>query len=136
MTTVTVETSVQAPVEKVWELWTAPEHITQWNFATDAWHCPSAENDLKPGGRFVWRMEAKDGSFGFDYSGTYGHVVPHESIEYRLDDNRQVTITFTELGQETKVVETFEVEDLNSLDLQRSGWQAILENFKKHTEAK
>ncbi|AKQ47142.1 hypothetical protein TH63_18255 [Rufibacter radiotolerans] len=134
-TTVTVETTVQQPVEKVWERWTTPEHITQWNFAADTWQCPNATNDLQPGGRFVWRMEAKDGSMGFDYSGTYEQVIPYKKIVGQLDDDRQVTITFDGQDGQTQVTETFEVEDQNSVDLQRAGWQAILDNFKKHAES-
>jgi uncharacterized protein YndB with AHSA1/START domain len=134
-TTVTVKTTVQLPVEKVWEFWTKPEHITHWNFAADTWQCPSATNDLQPGGRFVWRMEAKDGSMGFDYCGTYEQVVPHQTIVSKLDDDRQVSITFDGHDGQTQVTETFEVEDQNTIELQRSGWQAILDNFKTYAEA-
>ncbi|AMM50851.1 hypothetical protein TH61_06175 [Rufibacter sp. DG15C] len=133
--TLTVETTVQQPVEKVWELWATPEHITQWNFAHESWQCPAATNDLQRGGRFVWRMEARDGSVGFDYAGTYEQVVPHKSIVLKLDDGRQVRITFDSLGDQTKVTEVFEVEDVNTIELQRNGWQAILDNFKKHAES-
>ena len=133
-TRVTVQTTVEQPIDKVWELWTSPQHITQWNFATDEWRCPTADNDLKPGGRFSWRMEAKDGSMGFDYCGTYDQVMPNKRIVCTLDDGRQVILDFNEHENETTVIETFEVEDLNSVDQQRAGWQAILDNFKKYAE--
>lgn len=135
-TTLTVETIIQVPTDKVWELWTKPEHITQWNFATDEWHCPQADNNIEPGGRFNWRMEAKDGSMGFDYSGVYEQVIPNKLIVYKLDDGRQVNIEFFDLDSKTKVTEKFEIEDLNSIDLQRAGWQAILDNFKNYAESK
>ncbi len=134
-TIITVETTINAPVAKVWESWTSPEHITQWNNASDDWHTPRAENDLRPGGRFVARMEARDGTMGFDFGGTYDAVRPNEYIEYTLDDERKVTITFVSEENSTKVIESFEAENTNSIELQRGGWQAILDNFKKHTEA-
>lgn len=134
LTSITVETIVNAPIEKVWKFWTAPEHITKWNTATDEWHSPRAENDLRPGGKFVYRMEAKDGSFGFDFEGVYDQVKPQELIEYTLGDNRKVIIHFTTSGDATKVVETFEAEGTNAIEMQRSGWQAIIDNFKKYTE--
>lgn len=135
-TTITVEVTVLLPVDKAWELWSAPEHITRWNFASDDWHCPSADNTLKAGEHFTWRMEAKDGSAGFDFSGTYEKVIPHEQIVYRLDDGRKAIIDFTDLGGTTQVTETFEAEEKHSLDLQRNGWQAILNNFGKYAETK
>lgn len=131
---ITVQVTVNADIDKVWDCWTRPEHITKWNFASDDWHSPSAQNDLKPGGRFLWRMEAKDGSFGFDFSGVYDEVRLHEYISYSLDDGRIVRITFTAGGNNTEVEEVFEAESENSLELQQSGWQAILNNFKKYTE--
>lgn len=134
-TKITIDTTVQLPANKVWELWTMPEHITQWSFANDEWCCPKAENDLRPGGRFSSRMEAKDGSMGFDFAGIYEQVIPHKKLVYRLEDERQVIVDFEALDNETKVTETFEVEDLNSVDLQRAGWQAILDNFKKYAES-
>lgn len=134
-TIITVENTINAPVKKVWEFWTKPEHITQWNNASDDWHSPRAENDLRPGGSFVSRMEAKDGSMGFDFGGVYDAVRTNEYIEYTLGDGRKVKITFTPRGNETKVVESFEAENTNSLEMQRGGWQAILDNFKKYTEA-
>ncbi len=134
-TIVTVETTVLVAIEKAWELFTKPEHIINWNFATDEWHCPSAVNEFKPGGKFVWRMEAKDGSMGFDFSGIYENIILNKRIAYKLDDDRQVTIYFSELAQGTKVIETFDPENNNPIDIQREGWQAILENFKKYAEA-
>lgn len=129
-----IEATVNLPVQQVWELWTKPEHITKWNFAGDDWHCPSAENDLRPGGRFSSRMEAKDGSFGFEFGGTYQEVVLKERITSMLDDKRTVYTNFTELGGVTHLIETFEAESDNSLELQLQGWQMILNNFKKYSE--
>ena len=134
-TIITVENTINAPVEKVWEYWTKPEHITQWNNASDDWHTPRAENDLRVGGNFVSRMEAKDGSFGFDFGGVYDAVRTNEYIEYTLGDGRKVKITFTADGNKTKVVESFEAESTNSIEMQQGGWQNILDNFKKYTEA-
>jgi uncharacterized protein YndB with AHSA1/START domain len=133
---VTVETTVQAPVEKVWEYWTEPTHITKWNSASDDWHTPIAENDLRAGGKFHSRMEAKDGSFGFDFGGIYDEVKLHEVIAYTLGDGRKVTITFKGQDNETEVIETFDAETENSIELQQQGWQAILNNFKKYAEQK
>ena len=134
-TIITVENTINAPVEKVWEYWTKPEHITQWNNASDDWHTPRAENDLRAGGSFVSRMEAKDGSFGFDFGGVYDAITTNEYIEYTLGDGRKVKITFTADGNKTKVVESFEAENTNSIEMQQGGWQTILDNFKKYTEA-
>lgn len=134
-TIITVENTVNAPAKKVWEYWTKPEHITQWNNASDDWHSPRAENDLRQGGNFVYRMEAKDGSFGFDFGGVYDVVKPNEYIEYTIGDGRKVKITFSTKGNMTEVVESFEAENTNSIEMQRGGWHAILDNFKKYTEA-
>lgn len=134
-TNITVEATVNAPVEKVWKLWTSPEHITKWNQASDDWHSPSAQNDLRVGGRFTSRMEAKDGSMGFDFGGVYDEVKTNELIKYTMDDDRKVSVLFKEEGGKTKVTETFEAESSNSVDMQRDGWQAILNNFKKYAEA-
>jgi len=133
-TNITVETIVKAPIEKVWEIWTTPGHITQWNNASDDWHTPKAENDLRKGGSFLSRMEAKDGIFGFDFGGVYDEVNTNELISYTLGDGRKVKVLFTKRGGETKVTETFEAESTNSLELQQGGWQAILDNFKKYAE--
>lgn len=132
---ITIEATVMAPPEKVWEYWTFPEHITQWNNASDDWHTPVASNDLRKGGSFNYTMAAKDGSVSFDFAGTYDEVKTKKSIAYTLLDGRLVTIDFSSDGQQTKVVESFEAEEMNSLDLQRGGWQNILNNFKKHTES-
>lgn len=132
---ITVKTAINAPVKKVWEYWTKPEHITQWNNASDDWHTPRAENDLRVGGSFAARMEAKDGSFGFDFGGVYDAITTHKYIEYTIGDGRKVTITFTADGNTTKVVESFEAEHTNSIVMQQGGWQNILDNFKKYTEA-
>lgn len=134
-TAITIETTVKAPVEKVWKFWVSPEHITKWNSASDDWHTPKAENDLRTGGKFSSRMEAKDGSFGFDFGGVYDEVKIHEVIAYTMGDGRKVKIIFTANGNETKLTETFEAESENPIEMQRGGWQAILDNFKKYTEA-
>jgi uncharacterized protein YndB with AHSA1/START domain len=134
-TNITVETTVNAPIEKVWSYFTQPQHVKNWNNASDDWHTPRAENDLQVGGNFVYRMEAKDGSFGFDFGGTYDAVNENEYLEYTIGDGRKVKISFIPQGTSTKVVETFEAETTNSFELQRTGWQSILDNFKKYTEA-
>jgi len=133
--TITVETLVNAPIEKVWTFWSSPEHIIKWNNASDDWHTPHAENDLRPGGNFSYRMEARDGSMGFDFSGVYDAVIPNQQIEYTIGDGRKVKITFTPSGQGTLVTETFEAENTHTLEMQRGGWQAILDNFKSHVES-
>ncbi len=134
-TVITVENTINAPVAKVWEFWSKPEHITKWCAASDDWHTPRAENDLRTGGKFLSRMEAKDGSFGFDFGGIYDEVRNNEYIEYTMSDGRKVKITFSANGNTTKVVESFDAESTNSVEMQRGGWQAILDNFKKYTEA-
>jgi len=131
---ITVEASVKAPVVKVWEYWTAPKHVKQWNAASDDWHTTYAENDLRVGGKFLSRMEAKDGSFGFDFGGVYDKVTKNEFITYTIGDGRKVEITFSGDEDETTIVESFEAEDTHSIEMQRGGWQAILDNFKKYTE--
>ncbi|MEO7306042.1 MAG: SRPBCC domain-containing protein [Ferruginibacter sp.] len=133
---ITIEASVKAPVEKVWEYWNSPEHITKWCSASDDWHTPRAENELKTGGKFSSRMEAKDGSMGFDFGGVYDDVQTNELITYTMGDARKVSVHFKSEGDTTKIKETFEAEETNSLDMQRGGWQAILNNFKKYTESK
>ena len=131
---ITVENIIQAPVSTLWELWTQPAHITQWNHATEDWHSPYVENEVRPGGRFLFRMAAKDGSFSFDFTGTYGLVQVHKFLEYTLDDGRKVNVTFTPIESGTRVVELFEAEDVHSLEQQQGGWQSILDNFKKYAE--
>ncbi len=132
---ITIETTVNAPVQKAWDIWSEPKHITKWATASDEWHTPTAENDLRAGGKFSSRMEAKDGSMGFDFGGVYDEVRNHEYIAYTLGDGRKVTVKFTSVGDEVKVVQTFEAEDQNPLEMQQGGWQAILNNFKKYTES-
>jgi uncharacterized protein YndB with AHSA1/START domain len=132
---ITIENTVHAPIEKVWQYWTMPKHITQWNNASNDWHTPHSENDVIVGGKFLSRMEAKDGSMGFDFSGVYNEVTVNELIAYTMDDGRKAKIVFSALGSKTKVVETFEAETENSIEMQRDGWQAILDNFKKYAEA-
>jgi uncharacterized protein YndB with AHSA1/START domain len=133
-TVITVENVINAPAGKVWEYWTKPEHIIKWNNASDDWHTPRAENDLRTGGKFSSRMEAKDGSMGFDFGGVYDAVRTNEYIEYTLGDGRVVKISFIPEGSKTKVIENFEAENTHSEEMQRSGWQAILDNFKKYVE--
>jgi uncharacterized protein YndB with AHSA1/START domain len=135
-TTIAIANTVNVPVETVWKLWTLPEHITKWNNASDDWHTPKAENDLKVGGKFMSRMEARDGSFGFDFWGVYDEIKTNELIAYTLGDDRKVKITFSSLGNTTKVGMTFEAENTNPIEMQKGGWQAILDNFKKYAETK
>lgn len=134
-TTITVEVTIKASVGIVWQYWTLPEHITNWNNASDDWHTTKAENDLRVGGKFLSRMEAKDGSQGFDFWGIYDTVEIHELIEYTMGDGRKAKIVFKDSGKETKIVITFEVESENPIEMQRSGWQAILDNFKKYAKS-
>lgn len=134
-TVITIENTVNAPVEKVWKFWTKPEHIMKWNNASDDWHTPKAQNDLKTGGTFNIRMEAKDGSMGFDFGGIYDEVRNNEYIGYTMGDGRKVKVSFTAQGSNTKVVESFDAEETHSVEMQRGGWQSILDNFKKYTES-
>lgn len=135
MKTIEISTVVDSSIEKAWTYWTEPEHIQNWNFASPDWHCPKAESELKEGGRFSSRMKAKDGSMGFDFGGHYTKIVPNSTLEYTLDDGREVSIKFSDDNGKTKIVETFEPENQNPLDLQRQGWQAILTNFKNYVES-
>lgn len=135
-TTITVSAIINAPVAKVWEIWTNPEHIKQWTFASDDWHAPYADNDVRVDGTFKTTMAAKDGSFSFDFAGVYTKVENHKRLEYVLGDGREVIITFTEDGDTTKVVETFDPESQNSIEMQQSGWQSILDSFKNYVERK
>jgi uncharacterized protein YndB with AHSA1/START domain len=132
---VRVETTMNAPLSKVWEAWTSPGHITNWYFASPDWQAPRATNDLRVGGSFLTRMEARDGSAGFDFGGIYTVVEPERHIGYRLGDGREVSITFIPSGSRTKVEESFDPETVNPIELQRAGWQAILDNFKAYVEA-
>ena len=129
-----VEAIINAPVENVWELWTNPKHIIHWNQASHDWHTPKAGNDLRVGGKFLLRMEAKDGTSGFDFSGVYDEIKTHKLISYTMDDGRKVKITFNGNINETKEVETFEAESTNTMEMQHEGWQAILNSFKHYVE--
>lgn len=133
-TIVTIETLIKAPLEKVWECWIEPKHITEWYFASDDWHAPHAENNLLVGQAFKITMAAKDGSASFDFEGVYSKIEPLKQIHYGLADGRQVKISFIAQGDEIKVVESFDTENDNPVEMQRAGWQAILNNFKKHVE--
>lgn len=133
-TMITVEATVNAPLEKVWQCWTSPADIMKWNQADPSWHCPAATNDLRVGGKFVATMAAKDGSASFDFNGIYDEVVKHKLIAYTIEGGRKVRITFSAEGHATKVVESFEQENENPLEMQKFGWQSILNSFKKYTE--
>ncbi len=136
MEQITVTTSINSPIEKVWDAYTEPQHITKWAFADDSWHAPHAENDLREGGRFLTRMEAKDGSAGFDFTGTYTEIVPLSKIAYLMDgeDKRTAHIDFEAMGDSTRVTVSFDPENENPIEMQKAGWQAILENFKVYSE--
>lgn len=132
--TVSIHTTIAADIQKVWDFYTQPEHIVNWNFASDDWHCPKASNDLKIGGKLSSTMEAKDGSMGFDFVGVYEEIEPLRRLAYRLEDGRFVTVDFEPNGDSTDVRGTFEPEAVNPVEMQRGGWQAILENFRKYVE--
>jgi len=132
---ITVSAIIDAPVKKVWKCWTDTKHIIHWNNASPDWHTPRAENDLRAGGKFLSRMEARDGSIGFDFSGKYTKVEQQKLIELTLDDDRKVQLRFDANGNKTTVTEVFEAEHENTVELQQTGWQAILDNFKKYVEA-
>lgn len=131
---ITVQVSVTAGIERVWACWTLPEHIVQWNFASDDWHCPKSTNELKPGGRFCATMASRDGAMSFDFEGIYQEVTPPRRLTYVLGDGRKVSVTFEEKSGVTTVTETFDPEGTNPLEMQQAGWQAILNNFRKHVE--
>ena len=133
---ITVETVAKAPLQQVWDAWNTPADIQQWNTAQDDWHTTRSTVDLREGGAFLARMEARDGSSAFDFEGTYTKVVPHRAIEYRMSDGREVQIEFAERADGVLVKETFETENENPPEVQRQGWQAILDNFARHVEAK
>ena len=134
MEPITVQNTIEAPIEIVWEYWTNPEHVKNWNFASNDWHCPSASNELKVGGEFHYIMAAKDGSVEFDFCGTFTNIITYQSIQIFLEDGREVNLQFKKEGDDTKLIETFEPEEVNSLELQKQGWQAILNNFKFYVE--
>lgn len=131
---ITVETLVPFPAEKVWQLWTQPEHIKKWNFASPDWHSPQAENDLREGGKFKFRMEARDGSAGFDFEGKYVEIEPHKKIKYLIDDGREVEIIFKTIDNATYIEESFDPDQENPVEMQKKGWQQILENFREYAE--
>lgn len=131
----TVQATIAADRKKVWEYYTNPKHITQWNFATDDWQCPKAENDLRVGGKYSARMEAKDGSFGFDFVAIYDEVIDQKTFTFTMEDGRKATATFEPVGNQTKLTVAFDAETENSEEMQRGGWQAILNNFKKYAES-
>lgn len=132
--TIKIKTEIISDIKHAWNCFSLPEHIVNWNFASQDWKCPKAENDLKVGGKFNYRMEAEDGSFGFDFWGIYDEIIPYEKIAYTLGDNRKVEIRFKSEENSVIVEEDFDTEDENTVELQRAGWQAILDNFKKHAE--
>lgn len=133
---ITVETAVKAKLNEVWDAWNNPADIKQWNAAQDDWHTTESSVDLREGGKFKARMEAKDGSAGFDFEGTYTRIAPKKRIEYRMSDGREVQVEFVERPGEVVVKETFDAETEHTPELQRQGWQAILNNFGRHVEAK
>lgn len=132
---ITIETNVKADLDAVWTAWNNPEDIKKWNAASDDWHTPGSTVDLREGGKFTSRMEAKDGSAGFDFEGTYTRVEPQKLIEYKMSDDREVSIEFSETADGVLVKETFDAETENDPEMQRAGWQSILDNFAKYVEA-
>ncbi|MFM7132670.1 MAG: SRPBCC family protein [bacterium] len=133
---ITIQTTVKADIDKVWSTWTTPADINEWNAASDDWHNPRSSNDLRPGGQFSYRMEARDGSFGFDFEGTYTKVILHECIEYVLGDDRKVSVRFEQSDSGVNVIETFEAEDDHTAEMQKQGWQSILNRFAAYVESK
>jgi uncharacterized protein YndB with AHSA1/START domain len=132
-TKITVSATINALVDKVWDSYTNPKHIVNWNFADPSWHCPSAENDMRVGGKYKARMEAKDGSFGFDLEAVYSELIPNEKFTYGMGD-REVTTSFKNVNNQTEVITTFDAENENPIEMQQQGWQMILNNFKNYTE--
>lgn len=131
---ITVQAEVLASLSSVWEKWNQAQHVMHWNYASDDWHSPHAENDFREGGTFRYRMEAKDGSFGFDFSGTYSKIVANSLVASVLDDGRRIEVHFRKTDTGTEIIEYFEAEDTNPIELQKLGWQAILNNFKAYVE--
>ena len=131
---ITIEAVIDADIQKVWNYYNSTEHITKWNYASDDWHCPKAENDMKIGGVYLARMEAKDGSFGFDFKAIYDEIIPMAKVAYTLEDDRKVVTIFEKQGDKTKVITFFDAEGMNPIDMQKAGWQSILNNFKRYTE--
>ena len=133
-TKIKIDSTIAAPLKKVWNYWISPEHITKWNAASDDWHCPRAKNDLRVGGKYFARMEAKDGSFGFDFEAIYDEVVDLKRIAYTMPDGRKAITDFEDLGGKTRVTTVFDAEQMNSVEKQQAGWQSILDNFKRYVE--
>lgn len=137
MQKLTVTSEINKPLNEVWDFFNNPEHIVNWNFAHESWECPSAKNDMKVDGKLEVRMQAKDGSFGFDLVGIYDQVVENELLKYHFEDHRNIEVIFEKLSDnKTKVTENFDPENMNPLDFQKDGWQAILDNFKKYSESR
>lgn len=132
---ITVQANIAQSPSNVWDYYTKPEHITKWNFASDEWQCPTASNDLRKGGQYYARMEAKDGSWGFDFEAIYNNVITGQTFTYTMSDGRQATTTFQRVGDNTEVTTTFDAENTNPLEMQKAGWQAILDNFKKYAQS-
>jgi uncharacterized protein YndB with AHSA1/START domain len=132
---ITVETMIPAPMERIWRMWSTPKDIMAWNAASEDWHCPAAEIDLREGGRFSYRMEARDGNEGFDFSGVFTKVIPQEVVEYRMDDRRSASVRFLEGAEGVTVRITFDAESVYPVEMQQAGWQAILDNFARHVQA-
>lgn len=135
MNKITIKTQVKGDVEQVWNAYTNPQHIINWNFATPEWHCPAATNDLRIGGEYLARMEAKDGSFGFDFKAIYKELTPEQSFVYVLEDGREVSVSFIPQVDTTEIVIVFDPESQNPIEMQQAGWQAILDNFKRYAES-
>lgn len=133
MDKIKVQATMSADKQKVWDYYTKPEHITKWNYADPSWHCPTASKDMKIGGRYIARMEAKDGSFGFDFDATYTEIKEGDCFTYEFG-GRLATVEFKNKNEQTEMTVTFDPETENSIDLQSQGWQAILDNFKNYTE--
>ena len=131
---ITVQSEVQVPLEKAWDLWTSPEHIVHWNHASEEWSCPRAESDLKVGGRYTFRMEAKDGSMGFDMCGTFLKIEYPHFLSYDMDDGRLIEVSFEAAENGTRIIERFQPEQIHSIAMQQEGWQAIINNFKSYAE--
>lgn len=133
-TKITIHATISAGIQKVWNYYTQPEHITKWNFASPDWHCPSASNDMRNGGKYTARMEAKDGSFGFEFEATYSEIRENQKFVYIMPDGREVSVSINEDNHLTNITVCFDAETENPVDLQREGWQAILNNFKNYVE--
>lgn len=131
---ITISIEIKGGIEDIWNKFNLGEHMIHWNFAADDWHCPKAESDLKQGGKLLVVMAAKDGSFSFDIKAIYDEIIPNQKISYTMEDGRAVETIFEQKGEVVQLVETFEAESENSIDMQRSGWQMILDNFKKYCE--